>query len=315
MKNCIKFICVSIFFALVLIAKHGQAAPYNGFDVDNALIPVEKIMQGGPPKDGIPSIDNPRFVDVKNASFLMPDQRVIGVSLNGIHKAYPIAILNWHEVVNDRFGDLGIVVTFCPLCGTGVVYRAGTGNQAMKFGVSGLLYNSDVLLYDRATQSLWSQLKSMAVSGPLKGQRLEMVAAQLTSWRNWSQQFPDTLVLSVNTGFRRDYTRNPYDGYASSPGLYFPVEFLSYKYHPKERVIGLEYKGVVKAYPIIELAKSGDTGRIKDNIADEEIIIDYNAGDRSARVFDSAGQELATINAFWFAWYAFYPDSDVYVGD
>ncbi|MEH6814508.1 MAG: DUF3179 domain-containing protein [Motiliproteus sp.] len=315
MKQGLKLQRWSVFCLGILMMAKGYCAPFNGFDVNDALIPIEKIMQGGPPKDGIPAIDHPRFVTADQARFLKPEDRVIGVSVNGIHKAYPIPILNWHEVVNDRFNDLAVVVTFCPLCGTGVVYETGRGDQALEFGVSGLLYNSDVLLYDRGTESLWSQLKNQAVAGPLKGQRMKMLASQLIPWSSWIEQFPDTVVLSVNTGYRRDYSRNPYSGYENSRGLYFPVEFLSYKYHPKERVIGLEYRGVIKAYPIAELAKSGSEGRILDTVAGEQLTIDFNASDRNARIFTSLGEELAVVNAFWFAWYAFYPDSDVYSHD
>ncbi len=315
MSNRLKFQQLITGLIIWLVAINSSAAPYNGFDVDGALIPIEKIMQGGPPKDGIPAIDKPRFVKADQAGFLKPEQVVIGVSVNGIHKAYPVAILNWHEVVNDRFGDQAIVVTFCPLCGTGVVYQAGHGDQTLQFGVSGLLYNSDVLLYDRGTESLWSQLKNQAVAGPLKGRRMTMVPSQMTSWSSWLQQYPQSLVLSVNTGYRRDYTRNPYSGYESSPGLYFPVDFLSYKYHPKERVIGLEFNGVIKAYPIAELAKSGAQGRIIDTVAGEQLSIDFNASERNARIFTGEGKELAVVNAYWFAWYAFYPDSEVYTFD
>ncbi|MCW8884321.1 MAG: DUF3179 domain-containing protein [Motiliproteus sp.] len=301
--------CLALWLAI--FSYSSTAAPYNGFNVQDALIPVKKIMQGGPPRDGIPAIDTPRFTEAIKAQFLKPDSPVIGVKVNGIAKAYPIAILNWHEVVNDTFGDQGIVVTFCPLCGTGVVYEAGHQGKILSFGVSGLLYNSDVLLYDRTTESLWSQLKSQAISGPLKGQHLVMVPSQLTSWENWQHQHPDTSVLSVNTGYRRDYSRNPYEGYETAPGLAFPVEFLSYRYHPKERVIGLLYKGVVKAYPFAELAKLGDKGMVKDWVADEQLSIKFDAGLRNARIF-AGERELATINAFWFAWYAFYPDTLVF---
>jgi hypothetical protein len=147
----------------------------NGFRVDGASIPVADIRHGGPPRDGIPAIDEPRFVSAAEARFLKPDDRVVGVVRGGVARAYPIAILNWHEVVNDRFGDEAVAVTFCPLCGTAMVFAAEAGGRQLQFGVSGLLYNSDVLLYNRQTESLWSQIMAEAVTGPMQGTRLEFL--------------------------------------------------------------------------------------------------------------------------------------------
>ncbi|OMH25985.1 hypothetical protein BGP75_25685 [Motiliproteus sp. MSK22-1] len=287
-------------------------APYNGFDVTGSLIPVEKIMQGGPPRDGIPAIDSPVFVSIDSANHLAADSLLLGLEVNGVSKAYPLSILNWHEVVNDRFNETAVVVTFCPLCGTGVAYRAENKGRDLSFGVSGLLYNSDVLLYDRQTESLWSQLKNQSVTGPMKGQRLEMLPALLTTWDAWKKIHPDTLVLSTDTGYRRDYSRDPYFGYDNSPRLFFPVEFLSRAYHPKERVLGLEYKGQFKAYPFAELSKMGEQGVLKDNVAGEWLTVEYDASRRSGRVYDSKGSEIAVVNAFWFAWFTFNPETDVY---
>ena len=149
------------------------AAGKNGFDLSNASIPIEKILHGGPPRDGIPALDDPKFVNANHADFIQAGDRVLGVARNGIAKAYPINILNWHEIVNDQFGDEGIAVTFCPLCGTGMAFKADIQGKIRDFGVSGLLYNSDVLLYDRDSESLWSQIAREAVSGPLLGTSLE----------------------------------------------------------------------------------------------------------------------------------------------
>ena len=124
----------------------GTAQSLNGFDLGNASIPVEHILSGGPNRDGIPAIDNPVFESASSASWLGPGERILGISVNGISRAYPIAILNWHEVVNDVFSDRPIVITYCPLCGTGMAFDSGVDNLDLKFGVSGLLFQSDVLL-------------------------------------------------------------------------------------------------------------------------------------------------------------------------
>ncbi|MEE4378821.1 MAG: DUF3179 domain-containing protein, partial [Candidatus Competibacteraceae bacterium] len=228
----------------------------NGFDLTEALIPAQEILSGGPARDGIPAIDNPVFVSAQQADYLEDDDRVLGIARNGVAKAYPIPILNWHEIVNDRVGEEPIAITFCPLCGTGMAFEATVNGKVRSFGVSGLLYNSDVLLYDRESESLWSQIARQAVSGPMKGTELAMVPASHTSWRNWRDRYPETQVLSQETGHRRNYDRNPYADYEQSSTLFFPVAHSDKRYHPKERVIGLTLNDQTKAYPFVELAKS-----------------------------------------------------------
>ncbi|NIR48043.1 DUF3179 domain-containing protein, partial [candidate division KSB1 bacterium] len=158
--------------AFLLNSSLALAQTKNGFDLSGSLIPPDEILAGGPPRDGIPAIDNPKFVSPSEADFLQPEDRVLGIDRNGVAKAYPIKIVNWHEIINDRFGDEAVVVTYCPLCGSGVAFSAEINAKATTFGVSGLLYNNDVLLYDRRTKSLWSQLMGKAVTGPLKAEEL-----------------------------------------------------------------------------------------------------------------------------------------------
>jgi hypothetical protein len=286
------------------------AAPVkNGFDLGDATVPVDEIRQGGPPRDGIPSIDEPRFV-LGSASKLSPSDRVLGVFVGGVAKAYPIGILNWHEIVNDRFGDQRIVVTFCPLCGTGMAFDARVAGRERTFGVSGLLYNSDVLLYDRESESLWSQIAKSAVSGTLKGEHLNPVVTTHTTWADWQRRYPGTVVLSENTGHVRDYGRDPYRGYESSRDVYFPVARTDPRYHPKERVIGLELNGQVKAYPFVELSQG--SARLADRVGDQPVIVEFDAEQQTGRVLDQHGVELPTVIAFWFAWSAFHPQGEVY---
>ncbi len=153
----------------------------NGFVLDGALIPENVIFSGDLPKDGIPSLDNPTFVEVSQACFLGDTDRVLALTRNGITKAYPLRILHWHEIVNDRFSDEAIIITYCPLCGSGTANEAKMNDRVLQFGVSGLLYNSDVLMYDRQTLSLWSQILSQAVTGPMKGTMLPAVAVTHTT--------------------------------------------------------------------------------------------------------------------------------------
>lgn len=295
---------------LALTIPTAWGATKNGFNLDNSTIPVAEIHHGGPPKDGIPAIDSPKFVQAKEAKFLKPSHRVLGLSYNGDTKAYPIPVMNWHEIVNDTFGSEPVVVTFCPLCGTGVAFSAVANDRRHSFGVSGLLYNSDVLLYDRETQSLWSQLLMKAVSGPLQGTTLDVIPLEHTTWEDWQERHPGTLVLSTDTGHRRDYNRDPYAGYVKSQNTYFPVSHQDRRYHPKEQVLGIMIDGASKAYPFIELRKT--SGEIKDTIGQQEVVVRFSNEHQSARIFNGDGKELPGITAFWFAWYAFHPGTDVF---
>jgi hypothetical protein len=286
------------------------AAPNNGFDLSDSLVPVAEIHHGGPARDGIPAIDRPRFLSAGQADYLQDSDRVLGIDRNGIRKAYPIRILNYHEIVNDRFGEEAIAVTYCPLCGTGMAFMASVGGAVRDFGVSGLLYKNDVLLYDRETESLWSQLMKQAVTGPMRGTRLEQVAMSHTTWADWRRRYPDTLVLSTDTGARRDYRRSPYAGYAGSADVYFPMKSIDPRYHPKELVIGLSLGDRHKAYPFAELSRT--SGKLHDRIANEDVVIRFDAANRTGSVFAANGQEIPSTISYWFAWQAFHPDTEVY---
>ncbi len=284
----------------------------NGFDLEGALIPVDAIEAGGPPRDGIPSIDYPALIDAGTADFLEPEDRVLGVVIGGEARAYPIRILNWHEVVNDRVGSQHFVVTYCPLCGSGMVFAANIADTALDFGVSGLLYNNDLLLYDRNTLSLWSQLLSQAVTGPLKGTVLPLIPVSHTTWRDWRARHPRTRVLGTDTGFRRDYRTSPYRGYERSRRLYFDVVNRAPRdYHPKALVMGVVIDGTTKAYPFEELDARA-AARFDDEVGGIRISIRWDARARSAGAELSNGDPLATVTAYWFAWYAFYPDTLVF---
>ncbi len=304
--------CFLLFLFFIPFLVDAQALQKNGFHLSPSSIPTEKIFSGGPPKDGIPAIDHPIFVDVDQAHFLKKTDKVLGIYINGIAKAYPIKILNWHEIVNDQFKDQSIVVTYCPLCGTGVAFDALVSGEKLDFGVSGLLYNSDVLLYDRQTQSLWSQLLAAAVTGKYINTSLAMIPMEHTTWEHWKNKYQKTKVLSTNTGFSRDYERNPYAGYEQSRRLFFSVSHEAPShYHPKERVIGIEVNGVHKAYPFSELSQHKDK-QFTDTIAGEKVIIHWDEASQSARITDQDNQLLAATTSFWFAWFTFYPNTLVF---
>ena len=304
-----RFLC-SLALAIAGSAVQVSAQEMNGLDLKGALIPVEQILSGGPGKDGIPAIDKADFVAAGFAAFLRNDDQVLGLSRDNIARAYPVRILNWHEVVNDRIGANPVVITFCPLCGTGVAFDARVEGRALSFGVSGLLYNSDVLLYDRQTNSLWSQLLGQAISGPLKGRRLNMLPLTHTSWADWRKAHPATQVLSTNTGTVRPYMRDPYDGYEKTEDLMFPVQFRAAGFHPKERVLGIKIGERTKAYPFVELGKT--SGEIADRIGDTALTIRFDRTALRATAHGSDGQQLAAVVGYWFAWYAFNPGTEVF---
>jgi hypothetical protein len=282
----------------------------SGFDLSRHSVPKNEIISGGPPKDGIPSIDRPNFISANKVNFLNNNDRVIGYSHKGVAKAYAIKILNWHEIVNDNVGGQSVVVSFCPLCGTGMIFDADSGGRGLTFGVSGLLYQSDMLLYDRQTESLWSQVKSEAVTGRLMGRKLKLLPSTQTTWGAWKKKHPNTLAMTMETGYSRSYHRDPYKGYSKTRELYFPVARQSAAYHPKEQIIGIQVGKIYKAWPFIELAKIKSP--LGQTIDGKNFKIEFDKKSRTAIVYDDSGKEYPSVVSFWFAWYTFHPETQLF---
>ncbi|MGH9119572.1 MAG: DUF3179 domain-containing protein, partial [Acidimicrobiales bacterium] len=186
--------------------------PTNGA-FPTALVDVEEIRSGGPPPDGIPPIDKPAFVRPDAVRSLADHEPVITFELDGDARAYPLEILTWHEIVNDTVAGVPVAVTYCPLCNTAVVYDRRLGDRVLDFGTSGKLYQSALVMYDRQTESLWAHFTAEGLVGVLAGERLDTYPASIVSWGSWRDAHPDGFVLSRDTGFDRDYGRNPYPGY------------------------------------------------------------------------------------------------------
>lgn len=285
----------------------------SDFDLSKHSVPLDQIVPGGPGKDGIPAILKPVFVPAREAGFLKDEDRILGLSQGGEAKAYPIKILNWHEIVNDTIGGKPVVVTYCPLCGTGIGFEAAVQGRPHTFGVSGLLYQSDLLMYDHQTQSLWSQIGMEAVAGPLTGSKLIHIFLDHTTWGEWRVAHPNTVALSTKTGYFRNYDRDPYLGYAQSAEMMFDTKHFDPRYHPKEWVLGIEVKGAFKAYPFAELKKV--KGPLTDQINEQKVRILFNPRALSASVTDADSQPMPSVVAFWFAWYAFHPDTQVFTAN
>ena len=312
-NKCVASICHTVILSGALFAGTQLLAAENrnGFDYSDALVPSNEIYWGGIRRDGIPPIHNPKFVAATDAKFLRDKDRVLGVVHNGVAKAYPVRILDRHEVVNDHFGDTAIVVTYCPLCFSGMAFTTQFSGVDLDFGVSGLLYNSDVLLYDYKTGSLWSQLLSKAISGPLKGTGIPAIPTANTTWRDWQDRHPNTLVLSTDPGFRMNYRRSPYGEYQSKGQLMFPVGHRNKAYRNKELVLGVKIGDAEKAYPFKELRKHGPAS-FEDSVGNTELTIEWHEKEKYARAIDSHGKEIPTVIVYWFAWYAFHPDTAVF---
>lgn len=304
----------AVIASVVLLAWPASAQTLNGFDLSERSIALDAIQRGGPPRDGIPALTDPKFVAPNEVPWLEPDERVLGVAYKGIARAYPLGIMNYHEIVNDRFGDGFLAVTYCPLCFTGAAFRADDGDGGRRlFGVSGLLFDSDVLLYDRETESLWSQIAGRAVAGPRLGESLDSVPVTNTTWENWRQEHPDTRVLSRDTAYSRDYDRDPYAAYAEDEALMFPVRFRSQGLHPKTRVFGLVLGGESRAYPFAAFPESGRY-RLEDHLGGAEVKLVVDADAESARAY-RGGEEIAGLTSYWFAWFTFHPETALYDGE
>ena len=305
---------IGIVFSLYVLAQSDiklQDPSKKGFILSNPKIPLEEIIDGGVPKDGIPALFYPKFITPNKAKYLSDTDQVLGFVKGDVAKAYPIRILNFHEVVNDKVGQEQIVISFCPLCGSGVAFSRQTKNTISEFGVSGLLYNSDALLYDKATESLWSQLMGQAVAGKRSGEKLHQIPLEHSTWGEWKKRYPQTLVMSNKTGHDRDYGNEVYTSYLKSDQLMFPVDNSNLILPNKERVIGISEGDQFKAYPFSRLNKT--EGQLTDELNGTTYTIHYNKETNQAWLEPSDWEKgvKATV-LFWFAWYAFHPNTKVY---
>ncbi len=286
----------------------------QGIQVDEAgvkyIVPREKILSGGPPKDGIPSIDNPKFISVQEADAWIEDNElVLAIIHKEIKRVYPLQILVWHEIVNDNIANDPILITYCPLCGSGIAYERTINQEAVEFGTSGKLYNSNLVMYDRKTETYWSQIDGKAIYGELTGQELKPISINTVPWREWKAAHPDSEVLSQDTGFYRQYGKDPYGNYYEDSFLLFPVEQESSRIHPKTVIFGIEVNGTHKAYKEEDLIKEGI---ILDEIKGVEIKIERDKSGIVKITNMQTGEEIIKERDFWFAWYAFHPDTLLY---
>jgi hypothetical protein len=311
-----------------------------------AIVPLDQIVSGGPPRDGIPSIDSPKFVSAEDAG-LQDSDLVLGLNINGDIRAYPLNILVWHEIVNDEVGGTPVAVTYCPLCFTNQVFHRTIDNQTVEFGTSGKLYNSNLVMYDRTSESLWSQALGQAIVGEHAGKELERIPFDVAFWREWKTLYPQSKVLSQDTGFGRPYGVDPYGNYYTDPNILFPVSHRDDRLGPKEIVVGLENEGIYRAYPIQQIE---DNHIINDEIGVRKIALmsfypfmvraydrsvdglvldfQYNGGKvidtQTSSIWNFEGEaiegemkgkrlvRLPFDEGFWFTWVAFHPETSLH---
>ena len=250
-------------------------------DFSRHTVPFTEILSGGPPRDGIPPIDEPKFIDFEEADrYLGRLEPVISFELNGDVRAYPLSILTWHEIVNDVVGGVPVAVTFCPLCNSAIVFDRRLDGVVHRFGTSGNLRLSDLVMWDRETESWWQQLTGEAIVGELAGKKLTFLAAAIISWGDFKDANPGGKALSQDTGFQRNYGQNPYVGYdrADNPPFLFDGD-LDGRLLPKERVVTVTVGDVDAAFPF--------------SILSQEKVVNYNVGGRDLVVFFKPGTRSA----------------------
>lgn len=266
------------------------------------LVDPAEIISGGPPPDGIPPIDNPQFVTVEEADeWLGTNEPVVYLELNGEVHAYPVQILIWHEIVNDTVGGVPVAVTYCPLCNSAVSYRREVRSEVTTFGTSGRLYASALVMYDRATESLWTHFDGRAVVGVLAGETLETVSSPLLGWSDFKEAFPEGLVLDrTATGYSRPYGENPYAGYDnpdSEPFLFRGD--ADDRAAAKQRVVGVAVDSAARAWSLEALAE-GTATATNDQVGESPIVIFWKAGQASALESELvvSGRDVGSVGVY-----------------
>ena len=294
----------------------------SGFTTDfcRHQVPLSDFRSGGPGKDGIPALDHPRFASASSVGWLAFREPVIELAVGADVRAYPLQILIWHEIVNDRVGGVPVAVTFCPLCNTAIAFDRRVGGRTLSFGTTGNLRNSDLVMYDRQSESWWQQFGGEALVGRYAGTRLRQLPARIVAWREFERQHPDGLVLTRKTGFSRPYGDNPYAGYddVSSPPFFPAAHGGDRRLQPKERVVFLERgrDAAVVPYSVLQRRRL-----IQVSVGGHQLVVRWRGGvasaldsgsiprgrDVGAASVSEHGKPVVFDEPFWFAVAAFRP--------
>ena len=292
----------------------------NGLTTDStkASINTDLILSGGPGKDGIPSIDEPVFTTVQEADdTIKEDTRGVYLSINGDTRFYPYNILVWHELVNDTVGGERVVVSFCPLCGSAVVFSSEVNGEDVDFGVSGLLFESNLLMYDRETETLWSQIIGEAVIGEHTGEKLEILDMRLMTFDEFTQLAPGGKVLSTDTGYRRDYERYPYGSYDTNDEIIFPVQNEDKRFFAKEvfYIINTDDRSVAFKLDQLEREEVAEVEFVNDDEESVSVTAQYDSSTKEITVTDDTGRSYPGFFGMWFSWADHHQEDGVVWGE
>jgi hypothetical protein len=288
-------------------------------DFSKHSVSLDDIMSGGPPKDGIPSIDDPQFAAVGETTDIAPTEPVVGLTIEGDARAYPLRILTWHEIVNDVVGGVPVAVTYCPLCNSAIVFDRRVAGEATEFGTTGKLRNSDLVMYDRATESWWQQFLGEAIVGARTGTLLRILPARLESWERFAARHPGGQVLVPNNPEMRAYGMNPYAGYDSSARPFLYRGALPEGIPPLARVIkvgnqawaldSLREKGRIEAGDLVLTWEPGQNSALDARVIAQGREIGNVVAQRKA-----AGglEDVAYDVTFAFVFHAFHPDGTLH---
>jgi len=277
-------------------------------------IPLNEIVGNGPQKDGIPSIDDPKYISTIEAGDWLNDEEVgLAFSHKGVERFYPFQILVFHEIINDTIAGDRVLITYCPLCLSGIVFDPLVNGERVEFGTSGKLWQSNLVMYDRKTDSYWSQILGEAIVGEQTGVKLAVLPFDQMRFGNWKSLNPNGEVLSRDTGAFKFYGRDPYGDYYTTPGVYFPVQKSDDRLDPKTFVLGVVSGDEVKAY-LPEAIKQ--KGEITDVVGDKTLMIQYNEDIDAVRMYekksDGTMERFNPIPNFWFSWVAAHPNTELY---
>ena len=304
LRLCLSLLCaVAITLASTATL---QAGELNGFDTSSHVLDEKTLVRVGPVNFPTVSLDEITLESVADTDW-NDDDFVLGVALNGEARAYPLAMMVWHQLANDNLGGVPILVTFCRICGAGIVYDRVVGDRTLSFGMSGLIYRADILLYDRETDSLWSRFLDEAVAGPSAGEPILGLPNKLETLGEWKSRFPDSTIVSRKNSYGIDYNNAPMGGLTAADGVFetLPREL---RYHPAMPVVGVRQGGKSKAYPAGEVLLEG--GTIRDNFDGVPVTLTYSATDQvfETNLATSVDHEVTV----WHRWAAANPATAIF---
>jgi len=300
------FVILGFIALLVFFSRNVNQPPLETMFLNSGLytntfihsIPLELVLDGGPRKDGIPALNHPKFTTLAAALSEFPEQGFgILVQIGSTVRYYPFSILTYHEIVNDTIEGQPVLITFCPLCGSAIVFDSRVDSETLGFGVSGKLYESNLLMYDKTSESLWSQILGEAVVGDKTGKKLTVLLSQMLTFAEVAQKYPQAEVLSKETGFSRNYDISPYGDYDENDEIYFPISVQDQRFHPKELMYIVntnEHSVAFKLNDLMQLKKA-------EAIAGSDILI-AESEDSEIVVRNSKNERLPGYYAMWFSW-------------